>query len=115
MQVKAQVALPLIYDNAHLDIGYRINLLVENKVITEIKSVEHLAEVHHKPVLTYLQLSGLKLGMLVNFNCAEIEKEIFRKVHGLQPGFSRRLPQINAENAGFTLRLSAAICGKPCI
>jgi GxxExxY protein len=66
-----------------MNIGYRIDLIVEEKVIVEIKSVENLAEVHHKQVLTYLKLSGIKLGILVNFNCTEIEKNIFRKVNGL--------------------------------
>jgi GxxExxY protein len=58
-------------------------LLVEDLVIIEIKSVENLAEVHHKQVITYLKLSGKKLGILVNFNCANIESSIFRKVNGL--------------------------------
>jgi GxxExxY protein len=83
LEVKSQVPLPLVYDDIKMDVGYRIDLLVENKVIIEIKSVENLAEVHHKQVLTYLKLSGLKLGILVNFNSAEIDKSIFRKVNGL--------------------------------
>lgn len=83
MHVQSQVALPLIYDDKKLEIGYRIDLLVENKVIIEIKSVENLSEVHHKQVLTYLRLSNKKLGLLVNFNCTEIDKAIFRKVNGL--------------------------------
>jgi GxxExxY protein len=83
LQVKSQVPLPLIYDDIKMDIGYRIDLLVEDKVIVEIKSVENLADVHHKQVITYLKLSGLKLGLLVNFNCAEIDKSIHRKVNGL--------------------------------
>jgi GxxExxY protein len=82
--VKSQVLLPVVYDDVKLDVGYRIDLLVANKVIIEIKSVENLAEVHHKQVLTYLKLSGLKLGLLVNFNCSEIEKGIFRKVNSLK-------------------------------
>ena len=83
LEVKSQVPLPLIYDEIKMDIGYRIDLLVENKVVIEIKSVENLAEVHHKQVITYLKLSGIKLGLLVNFYCTEIEKSIFRKVNGL--------------------------------
>ena len=83
LKFRSQVALPLVYENIKLDIGYRIDLIVEEKVIVEIKSVENLAEVHHKQVLTYLKLSGFKLGLLVNFNCTEIEKNIFRKVNGL--------------------------------
>jgi len=83
LNVKSQVPLPLVYDNIKMDVGYRIDLLIEDKVIIEIKSVENLAEVHHKQVLTYLKLSGLKLGILVNFNCSEIDKSIYRKVNGL--------------------------------
>lgn len=83
LEVKSQVPLPLMYDEVKMDVGYRIDLLVENKVIIEIKSVENLAEVHHKQVITYLKLSGIKLGLLVNFNCTEIDKSIFRKVNGL--------------------------------
>lgn len=81
--VKPQVPLPLIYNDVKLEVGYRIDLLVENKVIIEVKSVENISEVHHKQILTYLRISGLKLGLLVNFNCEEIDKSIFRKVNGL--------------------------------
>jgi len=83
LDVESQVALPLIYDEIRMDVGYRIDLLVEDLVIIEIKSVENLAEVHHKQVITYLKLSGKKLGLLVNFNCARIDESIFRKVNGL--------------------------------
>jgi GxxExxY protein len=83
LKVKTQVALPLIYEEVKLEVGYRIDILVEDKVIIEIKSIESLAEVHHKQVITYLRLSGKKLGLLVNFNCDKIEKSIFRKVNGL--------------------------------
>ena len=83
LSVKSQVSLPLIYDNVVLETSYRIDVLVEDKIIIEIKSIESIAEVHHKQVLTYLKLSGLKLGLLVNFNCVDISKSIFRKVNGL--------------------------------
>ncbi|MBX2935481.1 MAG: GxxExxY protein [Ferruginibacter sp.] len=83
LNVKSQVALPLVYDEIKMDVGYRIDLLIEDKVIIEIKSVENLAEVHHKQVITYLKLSGKKLGLLVNFNCVKIDESIFRKVNGL--------------------------------
>ena len=66
-----------------LDAGFRIDILVEELVIIEIKSVETLAKVHHKQVLTYLKLSSLKLGLLVNFNTSDINKSIFRKVNRL--------------------------------
>lgn len=83
LNVASQVALPLLYEGVKLDVGYRIDLIVEGKVIVEIKSIETLLEVHHKQVLTYLKLSGMKLGLLVNFNCMEIDKSIFRKVNNL--------------------------------
>ena len=83
MEVKVQVALPMIYQTAKVDVGYRMDLLVEDKVIIEVKSVEILLDVHHKQVITYLKLSGMKLGLLVNFNCADISKSIFRKVNKL--------------------------------
>jgi len=83
LMVKSQVALPLVYEGIELDAGYRIDILVENKVIIEIKSVEQLLDVHHKQILTYLKLSGLKLGLLINFNSANIEKSMFRKVNKL--------------------------------
>ncbi|MBP9600002.1 MAG: GxxExxY protein [Lutibacter sp.] len=83
LEVKKQVPLPVYYEGNKLEIGFRLDLLVNNKVIIEIKSVENLVEVHHKQVLTYLKLSNLKLGILVNFNVEEITKGIFRKVNGL--------------------------------
>jgi GxxExxY protein len=83
LEVKSQIPMPLIYMETKMEAGYRVDLVVENKVIIEIKSVENLAEVHHKQVLTYLKLSGLKLGILVNFNCENIGNSIHRKVNGL--------------------------------
>ncbi len=83
LQVEQQVQLPIILDDIELDAGYRIDLLINRLVILEIKSVETLAAVHHKQVLTYLKLSGLKLGLLVNFNTIDIVGSIFRKVNGL--------------------------------
>jgi len=83
LDVKSQVALPVYYEGHKLEIGFRLDLLVNEKVIIEIKSVETLAKVHHKQVLTYLKISGLKLGILVNFNIEDITKGVFRKVNGL--------------------------------
>src|SRR5262245_11086134 len=82
LTVKSQVALPVVYDTIKMESGFRIDLLVDNLIIVEIKSVENLAEVHHKQLLTYLKLSGKKLGILVNFNSADIKKSIIRKVNG---------------------------------
>ena len=78
-----QIGLPMEYETVRLDIGYRLDILVENKVIIEVKSVESIQDVHHKQIITYLKLSGLKLGLLVNFNCDNISQSIFRKVNGL--------------------------------
>jgi GxxExxY protein len=83
LEVKSQVALPLIYDEIKMNAGYSIDLPVEDKVKIKTKFVENYVEVHHKQVITYLKLSEKKLALLVNFNCAEIEKCIFRKVNGL--------------------------------
>ena len=83
LEVRSQVALPMIYESVNMDIGYPIDLLIENKVLMEIKSVESIVEVHHKQVITYLKLSGLQLGLLVNFNTSIIANSIYRKVNGL--------------------------------
>jgi GxxExxY protein len=78
-----QVGLPMQYESIQLGIGYRLDFIVENKVILEIKSVETLLNVHHKQLITYLKLSGLKLGLLINFNTDNISNAIFRKVNQL--------------------------------
>ncbi|HUH74596.1 MAG TPA: GxxExxY protein [Chitinophagales bacterium] len=83
LQVRREIPIPVHYKDVKLDLGFRLDLLVENKVIIEVKSVENLAEVHHKQVLTYLKITELKLGILVNFNVANIKDGIFRKVNGL--------------------------------
>jgi GxxExxY protein len=83
LTVQSQIALPMIYETIKVDVGYRLDIVVEHKVIIELKSVEILLDVHHKQLITYLKLSGLKLGLLVNFNSADISKSIFRKVNGL--------------------------------
>lgn len=83
LNVKREVPVPLIYEKTELEVGFRLDLLVENKVIVEIKSVESITNVHHKQVLTYLKLTDLKLAILVNFNVANINEGIIRKVNGL--------------------------------
>lgn len=74
--------LPLVYNSIHLDVGYRVDLMVESKVILEIKSVDALNEVHLAQVLTYLKLSNLHLGLLINFNVTPLKKGIKRVVNG---------------------------------
>ena len=83
LKVKKEVPVPVFYEGEKLELGFRLDLLVENKVIIEVKSVENLAEVHHKQVLTYLKLTNMKLAILVNFNVNSITSGIFRKVNGL--------------------------------
>lgn len=83
LTVYPQKGLPFKYESVYLPTGYRVDLLVENKLIVEIKSVERLIDVHYKQLLTYLKLSDLKLGLLVNFNCSNINDNIKRVVYNL--------------------------------
>jgi GxxExxY protein len=83
LEVKAQVEVPVYYDEQKLDVGFRIDILVEDLVIIEVKSVEELSKVHHKQLLTYLKLTEIRLGLLVNFNTDNISESIIRKVNGL--------------------------------
>ena len=81
--VEKEKSLPLIYDNVKLDVGYRVDLLVEKKVIIENKAVKELNDVHLAQILTYLKLSKCKLGMLINFNVKLIKQGIKRVVNNL--------------------------------
>jgi GxxExxY protein len=83
LAVDLQVPMPLIYKKVEMECGYRLDLVVEKKVIVEIKSVEVLAPVHFAQTLTYLKLSGLKLALLVNFNTVVLKKGIHRIVNKL--------------------------------
>ena len=81
--VEKQKALPLIYEEVKLELGYRIDLMVDNKVIVEIKSVDGLNDIHLAQILTYLKLSHSKLGLLINFNVTLLKNGIRRVVNGL--------------------------------
>ena len=81
--IEKQKPLPLIFEEVKLEIGYRVDLLVNKKVIIEIKAVEALNDVHLAQVLTYLKLSECKLGLLINFNVALIKDGIRRIVNNL--------------------------------
>jgi len=83
LKVEKEVSIPVFYKNIKLDVAYRMDILVENKVIIEVKSIENLAKVHHKQVLTYLKITDMKLAILVNFNVENINEGIFRKVNNL--------------------------------
>lgn len=81
--VEQQIPMPFIYKEIQQDIGFRIDLLVENKVLIELKSIETLAPVHFTQTLTYLRLSNLKLGLLINFNNVILKHGIHRIVNNL--------------------------------
>ena len=83
LEVERQVAVPIVYQNLVFEEGFRADLMLNRKVLVEIKSVERLAPVHKKQLLTYLRLSGLKLGLLINFNEALLKDGITRIVNGL--------------------------------
>ena len=80
LNVKQQLPLPLIYEEIYLDIGYRLDLLVENKVVVEIKSIENFTDVHTAQVLTYLKLSNAQVGLLINFNVLKLTNGIKRLI-----------------------------------
>lgn len=82
LKVSSQVNLPLSYRGVQLDCGYRIDIVVEDKVIIEVKSVNELNNVHLAQTLTYLKLSDYKLGLLINFNVARVKDGIKRVING---------------------------------
>jgi GxxExxY protein len=83
LSVQHQLALPVVYKEVKLDAGYRIDLLVERKVIIEIKSVDALADIHTAQLLTYLKLKDLRLGLLINFNQVLLKTGLKRIVNNL--------------------------------
>ena len=83
LNIQTQVPMPLVYKQVKQDVGYSLDLLVERKVIVEIKSVENLVPVHFAQTLTYLKLSRLKLGLLINFNTKILKEGIHRIVNNL--------------------------------
>lgn len=82
LKVQTQVTIPIKYKGVNIDSSFIADIIVEDKVIIEIKSIDEIGNVHHKQLLTYLKLTGLKLGILVNFNTDFIDKSIFRKING---------------------------------
>jgi GxxExxY protein len=83
LKTERQKTLPLEYKSIRMEIGYRLDIIVESKVIIEVKAVETLTDVHRAQVITYLKLSACKLGLVVNFNVALIKDGIKRVVNGL--------------------------------
>ncbi|MEC4983783.1 MAG: GxxExxY protein [Oscillatoria sp. PMC 1068.18] len=83
LQFERQKPLPIIYEDVHLNEGFRIDFMVEDKVIIELKSIEKIAPVHKKQLLTYLRLANKRLGLLINFNVDLIKNGITRMVNNL--------------------------------
>ncbi len=86
LRIEVECPVPIIYDAVQLDAGFRADIIVEGKVIVELKSVEHVADVHKKQLLTYLKLMDLRLGLLINFGEELIKDGITRIINGrLEP------------------------------
>ena len=83
INIRRQQGIPVLYEDIKMELGFRADIIVENKVIIEIKSVESIAPVHQKQLLTYLKITGIKLGLLINFNEALIKNGIQRIVNNL--------------------------------
>jgi GxxExxY protein len=80
LKVQRQVPLPVVYKEVRLDVGYRLDMVVESRLIVELKTVEKLLPIHQAQLLTYLKLSGLRTGLLLNFNSAVLKDGIKRMV-----------------------------------
>ena len=90
LQVVRQVVVPIFYRGKQIDDGYRADIVANGLVVLELKSIEAIKDVHKKQLLTYLKLSGMKLGYLLNFGEAVMKKGIVRIVNGLPEDVSRR-------------------------
>ena len=82
LTVEKEKSMPLVFEGVHLECGYRIDLVVERKVVVEVKSVDALNDIHLAQILTYLKLGEYKLGLLINFNVTLIKKGIKRVING---------------------------------
>jgi len=81
-EVATQVGLPLVYDGQKLEVGYRIDLVVERRVVVEVKSVDALHPIHEAQLLSYMRLRGMRVGLLINFNVLHLREGIRRMVDG---------------------------------
>jgi len=84
--VRSQVALPVFYDGLSIDLGYRLDVVVEDSVLIELKSVERVLNIHKAQILSYLKLSKKKVGLLINFNEVHLRDGIFRFANGIKDG-----------------------------
>ncbi len=80
VRVERQKPIPVVYKDVKLECGYRIDLLVESKIVVELKSIEALAPIHEAIILTYIRLSGCRLGLLINFNVTALKDGIKRYI-----------------------------------
>ena len=86
--VRKQIAIPIRYEDLSIDNGYRVDLLVEDRVVIELKAVESVLPVHRAQLMSYLRLGGFRLGYLLNFHVPHMRDGIVRLVNGLQPSAS---------------------------
>lgn len=83
LKVECESAIPVVWDTVKMDMGFRADLIIEGKLLIELKSVEQISEVHKKQTLTYLKLTGIKLGLLINFGGAMLKGNIIRIANGM--------------------------------
>lgn len=81
LQIERQKPLPLVYEEVKLDCGYRLDFMINNKVVVEIKAIEALSDIHLAQILTYLRVSGCKVGLLINFNVLKLTNGLKRVVN----------------------------------
>lgn len=104
LRVDAQLPIPLIYDNVRLEVGYRLDLLVENEVIVEVKAVDSILPVHEAQLLSHMRLSRRRVGFLLNFNVAEMKQGIKRMVDQVSSGRLRLRLMISLRSPACSLR-----------
>jgi GxxExxY protein len=83
ISIRRQVGLPVVYDGQTIDLGYRLDLLIEDLVVVELKAVDHINDIHRAQILSYLKLGGYRLGYLLNFNVRMMKDGIVRLANGL--------------------------------
>jgi len=106
LNVVKEKPMPLIFEGVKLDCGYRIDILVENKVVIEIKSVDALNDIHLAQTLTYLKLGNFKLGLLINFNVLSLRSGIKRVVNGLYEWLNRQERKNNSTTSAVKRKIA---------